>query len=158
MRCAMLFDPKHEEHLGRLETRLRCAQAITPDLMSDAVAQACTRLAAHGPTARTKVNRLIECGGWVDATLALVELELPHWKLRRVICEDGEWHCCLSKQPRLPFGLDDVSEASHEDLAGAILIALLRVRRAAAASTASLTAVPQVRSVPGYPVCCDNFA
>jgi hypothetical protein len=45
----MLFDPKHEEHLGRLEARLRGAQAITPDLMSDAIAQACTRFAAHGP-------------------------------------------------------------------------------------------------------------
>jgi hypothetical protein len=154
----MLFDPKHEEHLGKLEARLRGAQAITPDLRSDAIAQACTRFAAQGSTVRAKVNRLIECGGWVDATLAVVELQLPRWKLRRAIWEDGEWHCCLSKQPGLPLGLDEVSEASHEDLALAILIALLRVRRAADASAASSTAVSDVRPMPGYAVCCDNFA
>jgi hypothetical protein len=49
-------------------------------------------------------------------------------------------------------------EASHEDLPLAILIALLRARRAAAASAASLTAVPQVRAAPGEAVCSDNFA
>jgi hypothetical protein len=151
----MLFDPKHREHLGRLEKRLRCAQAITPELIADVIAQACTRFAAHGPTAKAKVNRLIECGAWVDATLALIELELPQWKLRRVIYEDGEWLCSLSKQPSLPLSLDGASEASHEDLALAMLIAFLQARPAAAAS---LAAVPQVRPMPGCAVCCDNFA
>ena len=151
----MLFDPKHEEHLCRLEERLRRANALAPDLMSDVIAQACTRFAAHGATAKAKVNRLVECGALVDATLALVELELPQWKLRRVIYEDGEWHCSLSKQPWLPRGLDEVSEASHEDLALAILIAFLQARRAAAAG---VTAVPQVRPARGDGVCCDNFA
>ena len=153
-RCVMLFDPKHEEHVGRLEDGLRHANALAPDLMSDVIAQACTRFAAHGATAKAKVNRLIECGAWVDATLALVQIELPQWKLRRVIYEDGEWLCSLSKQPRLPLGLDEVSEVSHEDLALAILIAFLQARRAGAAS---LTAV-QVPPAPGYAACCDNFA
>jgi hypothetical protein len=80
---------------------------------------------------------------------------MPQWKLRRVIYEDGEWLCSLSKQPRLPLSLDEVAEASHEDLALAILIAFLQARRA---GVASLTVVPQVRAMPGHAVCCDNFA
>jgi hypothetical protein len=151
----MLFDPKHREHLSALEDQLRRAQAITPELLADVIAQACTRFAAHGTTAKAKVNRLIECGAWVDAALALIELEVPQWKLRRVIYEDGEWLCSLSKQPRLPLSLDEVAEARHQDLALAILIAFLQARRA---GVANLTVVPQVRAMPGHAVCCDNFA
>jgi hypothetical protein len=154
----MLFDPKHDEHLGRLEEQLRCALAITPQLMSDVIAEACTRFPAHSRTVKAKVSRLIESGAWTDATLALVELELPQWKLRRIIYEDGEWLCSLSKQPQLPPGLDEVAEASHEILPLAILIALLQARRSVAASATSLTTVPQIRPVPGYAACCDNFA
>ena len=154
----MLFDPKHEERLGRLEEQLRRAQAITPELMSDVIAEACVRFAAHGAAAKARVNRLIESGAWTDATLALVELELPQWKLRRLVYEDGEWLCSLSRQPQLPLGLDELAEASHEILPLAILIALVQARRAAAASTTGVTAVPQVRPVAGYAVCCDNFA
>jgi hypothetical protein len=151
----MLSDPKHREHLSALEEQLRRAQAITPELLAGVIAQACTRFAVHGPTAKAKVNRLIECGAWVDAALALIELEVPQWKLRRVIYEDGEWLCSLSKQPGLPLSLDEVAEASHEDLALAILIAFLQARRA---GVTSLTVVPQVRAMPSHAVCCDNFA
>ena len=83
------------------------------------------------PQRKLRVNRLIEAGAWTDATLALVELELPQWKLRGIVYEDGEWHCCLSRQPQLPLGLDEVAEASHEILPLAILIAFLQARRAA---------------------------
>jgi hypothetical protein len=88
----------------------------------------------------------------------LVELELPQWKLRRIVHDNGEWHCSLSRQPQLPFGLDDIAEASHEILALAILMTLLEARRAAAVNTAGRAAVPQVRSEPIPALCCDNFA
>jgi hypothetical protein len=153
----MLFDPKHER-LDGLEERLRRVHALAPELMSDVIAQACTRFAAHGAATKTKVDRLVESGAWTDATLALLELELPHWKLRRLIYEDGEWLCSLSKQPRLPLDLDDVAEASHESLPLAILSAFVAARRTTAATTAGATAVPEVRPAMGYAVCCDNFA
>ena len=152
----MLLALKHGERLGGLEQQLRRADAITPDLLSDVIAQACTRFAAHGATAKAKIDRLLESGAWTDATLALLELELPHWKLRRLIYEDGEWLCSLSSQPRLD--LDDVAESSHESLPLAILSAFLAARRATAASAARSTAVPQVPPVEGRAVCCDNFA
>ena len=150
----MLFKPKHD--LTTLEAALRDAQAITAELMADVVTQACVRFAAHRGAAQAKLNRLIEAGAWTDAALALVELELPLWKVRRLVQEDGEWLCTLSKQPQLPLGLDEVSEATHEVLPLAILIALLQAR--CAPSEDAVTSVPVVRPSTGDAVNCDNFA
>ena len=154
----MLLALKHGERLGGLEQQLRCADAFTPDLLSDVIAQACTRFAAHGATAKAKIDRLLESGAWTDATLALLELELPHWKLRRLIYEDGEWLCSLSNQPKLPLDLDDVAESSHESLPLAILSAFLAARRVAAANATRVTGVLQTHYTPSHAVCCDNFA
>ena len=138
--------------------RLRRAHALTPDLMSDVIANACTRFAAHGPAPNARVNQLIEAGAWTDATLAMVEVELPYWKLRRLVHEDGEWLCSLSKQPNLPVALDDTADASHQVLPLAILGALLEARRQTEAMRETGSqAVPQVRPTSGYAVCCDNF-
>ena len=41
----MLFDPKHEQYLGSLEAELRRARALTPELMSDVIAEGCARFA-----------------------------------------------------------------------------------------------------------------
>ena len=151
----MLFDPKHD--LNRLEARLRGAQKITADLISDVISQACVRFPAHATLAKARVNRLIQSGAWTDATLALLELELPQWKVRRLVQDGGEWLCTLSKHLELPLGLDEAVEATHEVLALAILTALLQAR-STAASTTRATAVPQVRPSSGYAVCCDNFS
>jgi hypothetical protein len=153
----MSFDSTCNERLARLEQEFRRARTATPELMSTLITQACLRFAAHGAAAKAAVNRLIESGAWTDAALALVELELPQWKFRRIVRENGEWHCSLSRQPQLPFGLDDIAEASHENLALAILIAFLEVRCAAAVNAAGRTAVPQVRSEPISALCCDNL-
>jgi hypothetical protein len=61
-----------------------------------------SRKPVPSPLTRPRVNQLIEAGAWADATLAMVELELPYWNLRRLVHEDGEWLCSLSKQPNLP--------------------------------------------------------
>jgi hypothetical protein len=157
LRCVMLFNPNHDDRLARLEGKLHRAEAITSELMSDVLAVACVRFGALGAATKAKVNRLIEVGAWTDATLALLELELPQWKLRRLVDDDGEWLCSLSKQPGLPLGYDEVAEASHEILPVAVLIALLQARRAAAATTNDMNTVPQIRPASGYVMCCDNF-
>ena len=153
----MLLDRKHQEHLGRLAGQLRCAQAVTADLMAQVIAQACRRFAACGPAARTRVGQLIESGAWTDAALALVELELPKWKIRRLVHEDDEWFCSLSRHPWLPLGLDELAVANHESLPLAVLLAFLQARCAAAETAGSSTTVPHVRPASGYAVCCDNF-
>jgi hypothetical protein len=154
----MLFDPKYDLPLGRLEAQLRSARAPTTGLLSDVIAEACDSLPECETAAKPRINRLIAAGAWTDAALALVQLELPQWSLRRIVYEDGEWHCCLSRQPQLPLGFDEVAEASHEILSLAILVAFLEARRHAAASATAVTTVPHIGPTPDLAVCCDNFA
>lgn len=154
----MLFHPNHQDRLGQLEERLRRARAVTPDLFSDVIAQACVRFSRHRDTPNARVNHLIEAGAYTDAALALIELELPHWKLRRLVHDDGEWICSLSRQPWLPVDLDEVAEAAHEILPLAVLTTFLQALGAAAADEPRTASVPQVRPGSGYAVCCDNFA
>lgn len=156
----MLSNPKYEGRLDRLTEQLRLAPALTPDLISNVIADACTRLPVLNKAGKaTRIDQLIEAGAWSDAALALIELELPEWKLRRLVYEDGEWFCSLSKQPNLPVVFDDTADACHEVLPLAILSAFLEARRTiSAVRETSSPAVPQVRPTSGYAVCCDNFA
>jgi hypothetical protein len=142
---------KHRDAAG-LDDRLR---AMTTKLMSDVIGDTWRR-----PTAKTaRIERLIGTGAWTDAALALIELELPQWQVRRIIYDEGEWHCALSRQRELPDWLDQSVEAHHQDLALAMLGVFLAARRHAAPS--SRTSVPRVQRETDpvcMPVCCDNFA
>jgi hypothetical protein len=151
----MLFDPKHDERLAELEEQLRCTNAVTSGLMSEVMAIACVRFGALGAATKVRVKWLIEAGAWTDATIALLELELPQWKLRRLVKEDGKWLCSLSKHVGIPLAYDEVAEAGHESLPLAILIALLQAKRWP--GTSGIATVPPVRRVPTNAACCDNF-
>jgi hypothetical protein len=86
------------------------AEGLTPDLISEVIATACSRLPLLNKTGEAaRLDQFVESGTWSDAALLIVELELPAWKLRRLICESGEWHCSLSKQAYLPVELDDTA-------------------------------------------------
>ena len=156
----MSLNTKVEDRLDRLTEQLRLAPALTCDLISTVMAEACTRLLVLRSAGKAvRIDRLIEAGAWNDAALTLIELELPAWKLRRLICEDGQWFCSLSKQPNLPVELDETADARHEVSALAILSAFVEARRmtSAARGIRSQT-VPQIRSKSGRAICCDNFA
>ena len=156
----MLFNPKHQDHLERLADQLRVAPALTSDLITDVIANACTRipvLSKAGKTAR--LNQLIAASAWNDAALALIELELPAWKLRRLVYDEGEWLCSLSQDPRLPLALDDIADARHEVLPLALLSAFVEARRRMSEMReGSSPMVPRRSPATGYAVCCDNFA
>jgi hypothetical protein len=159
----MLFDLQSERQESQserryeaLETELARAHAPTPELLAQVRAQACPRLAARRNAARSRLDRLVEAGAWTEAALALVEFELPQWQPRRLVCEDGEWHCCLSKQPFVPIDLDEAAEGTHEVLAIAILIAFLEARRVSAASPGSATMM-RISPAEGQTVDCDNY-
>jgi hypothetical protein len=147
----MLFDPKHGQYLGTLEVELRRARGLTPELVSEVMAQACGCFAPHEDAATRGIGRLIEAGACVDAVLALIALALPQWKLRRVLYEDGEWHCSLSRQPQLPIELDEVAEGSHEALALAVLIAFLNARRDPPGRARGATGGRQSTAAPATP-------
>ena len=159
----MFCGPDPRGRLVELHDELRRAQAVTPDLMAKVVAGACTRLTLPSCAAKAaKIDRLIDLEAWTEAALAVVELELPQWRLRRLVCEEGAWLCSLSKQWNLPAWLDDSAEARHESLPLAILGALIEARRCGEPSSVRVTSsVPQCpveSSAPAEIVCCDNFA
>ena len=81
------------------------------------------------PATAARIDELIEARAWNDAALTLVELELPAWKQRRLIYEDGKWHCSLSRHPNLPVALDDTATAKSRSAAVGILAAFVEANR-----------------------------
>jgi hypothetical protein len=153
--------PLLSEHRGPVELsdRLRAAHAVTAALMSDILSEACRRFPSAGQSEKTaRIERLISSEAWTDAALALIDLELPLWQVRRIAYDEGEWYCALSRERELPDWLDRSIEGRHADLALAILSAFVDALRIAAPS--SRPSVPTVSpdANPLYePVCCDNF-
>jgi hypothetical protein len=145
---------------GELDDRLRRAHAVSPDLIANVIGAVCRRYPPLRPTETSaRIERLIGSGAWTDAALALIDLELPQWQVRRIAYDEGEWHCALSRQRELPDWLDSSIEARHEDLSLAILSAFVDARRAAAPrSRTSVPHVPYDSGLPCMPLCCDNFA
>ena len=135
------------------------ADTVTADIMSDVIGQACRRLPSLGRSEKSvRLERLLQSGAWTDAALALIELELPLWQIRRIAYDEGEWHCALSRQRELSDWLDSAIEARHADLALAMLSALAEARRVS--TSVSRTSVPAVRQAAGAlyePVLCDNL-
>jgi hypothetical protein len=154
---ALLSEHSEPRELG---DRLRDADVLTKDLLSEIIGQTCRRFPSMGQSEKTaRLERLIESGAWTDATLALIDLELPQWQIRRIAYDEGEWYCALSRERELPDWLDRSIEARHPDLALAILSTFIDAQ--ALSAPQSRPSVPSVsREVnPLYePVCCDNFS
>jgi hypothetical protein len=155
----MAFAADHAVLFDRLDEELRQAPAPVQGLFAKIVAGACTRIPVLSQSRRTdRIDRLIAAGAWTDAAFALIELELPDWRPRRLAYEDGEWHCALSRQPNLPAVCDDTADASHELMPLAILRAFLHARHMAEIAPQAISAVPQIQTGAGNIICCDNFA
>src|SRR5262245_46704991 len=101
--------------------RLRGAASFTAEFLSDIVPGPGRRLPSGREIGNARIDRLIASQAWIDAALALVELELPQWRVRRLAYDGGEWFCSLSCQRELPDWLDQPVEAHHAELARAIL-------------------------------------
>lgn len=153
----MAFGCDHAVLLERLEDAVRRAPHATAGLFSKIVAGGCSRIPVVSKSA-IGIGRLVELGAWTDAALALIDFELPGWKLRRLACESGEWFCSLSRQANLPATLDDTADANHESMALAILLAFLEARRRIAVVPQPVASVPAVEPAPAELICCDNFA
>ena len=127
--------------------------------MAEVMAQDCPRLAAmNASQSASRLRGLIIAEAWTDAALALIEIELPHWTVRRIVREEGTWICTLSRQPNLPVELDDVVDVSHEVLPVALLGALLEVRSRALVARVGGASMPRVRPRSANLLCCENFA
>jgi hypothetical protein len=156
---AMPFLSEHR-YPGELNDRLRDADTATAELMSEIVGEACRRFPSMGQSEKTaRIERLLKSEAWTDAALALIDLELPLWQVRRIAYDEGEWYCALSRERELPDWLDQSIEAHHADLALAVLTAFVDAQQLDAPS--SRPSVPSVRRVVKAlyePLCCDNFS
>jgi len=153
---SLLIESQNPAELG---DRLHNAYAVTAEFLSDVIKQTCRRFPSTGRSGKTvRIERLIESGAWTDAALALIDLELPQWQLRRIAYDEGEWHCALSRERELPDWLDQSAEGRHADLALAILSALVEARRISApADRTSVPIVPRTTEAFYEPVLSDNF-
>src|SRR5437660_2975271 len=155
-----MLHPEEHRDPGELVDRLRNAPRANSILIAEIIGTACRRFPSMCQSEKTaRVEQLIRSEAWTDATLALIDLELPLWQVRRIAYDEGEWYCALSRRRELPDWLDQSIETRHADLALAILSAFVEAQRISAPS--SRTSVPAVNRVasPLYePVCSDNFA
>jgi hypothetical protein len=155
----MLLPSEHPDP-RELSDRLRDADGVTAELMSEIIGETCRRFPSLGQTEKTaRIERLIYSNAWTDAALALIDLELPLWQVRRIIYDEGEWYCALSRERELPDWLDRSIEAHHADLALAILSAYVEAQCVSAPSSkTSVPTVPRAVNLLYEPVCTDNFA
>ena len=142
--------------LDRLDCQLQSACSVTVTLFQQMMESAGDRLSVLRRSGKmSHIDKLLEAEAHTDAALALIDLEIPSWKVRRLVYNNGEWLCSLSRRPHIPIEFDDVAEASHSTASLAILRATLEARRTIAAGPIS-----NLSDVPiGWkqPLCCDNF-
>jgi hypothetical protein len=154
-----MLDIREFHDLGELAGRLRDAGEVNAALMAKVTGTACRRYPSIGQGEKTaRIEQLIRSEAWTDAALALIDLELPLWQVRRLAYDEGEWHCALSRERELPDWLDRSIETRHADLSLAILSAFVEAQRIS--QPESRTSVPAVNrtALDFYePVCSDNF-
>src|SRR5437764_6237306 len=152
-----MLHPDDHRDPSELVDRLRNAPEANATLMAEIVDIACRRFTSSEKSAR--VEQLIRSGAWTDAALALIDLELPLWQVRRIAYDEGEWYCALSRQRELPDWLDQSIETRHADLSLAILSAFFEAQRISTPSSrTSVPAVNRVASPLSDPVSSDNLA
>jgi hypothetical protein len=146
--------------LGEFCERLRGTIAANADLMSEVIGTACRRYPSLGQSEKTvRLDELIRSSAWTDAALALIDLELPLWQVRRIAYDEGEWYCALSRERELPDWLDQSIEARHQDLSLAILSAFVEVQRISQKqSRPSVPAVTRTGLDFYEPLSVDNFS
>src|SRR5258707_15211546 len=123
---------KHRDP-AELDERLRDTHAVTSELMQKIIGETCRRFPSVGQSKKSeRIERLIQTGAWTDAALALIDLELPLWQVRRIAYDEGEWYCALSRERELPDWLDRSVEAHHAGLPLAIFAPVVDAQRVGA--------------------------
>ena len=154
----MNLKAKHQAPLDALGIALHSAQEPTLDLLAEIISGACSRIPRYAKAeAFDRLIHFAKVGAWTEATLALIELELPLWRVRRLAYENGEWLCSLSYQPNLPIAFDDCAEATHEVLSLAMLCAFVEACRSRDAMQESVSSVPHIQPWPEHIMCCENY-
>lgn len=113
---------------------------------------------ATSPGGSDIIRRLIAAGAWTDATLALIDIRLPQWRLRRLAFDAGEWHCSLSRQRDMPDWIDQSIDGHNARLPLAIMEACeAAARENETSGKTSVPPSPVTRLDDCEPMNCDNF-
>jgi hypothetical protein len=152
----MFLHPLRCEQLATLAEQVSTADEATSKLLSEIVLLTARRLSVPSEAANAaNLGQLIEADALTESAFALINLELPQWKLRRITYDEGEWHCALSRERELPEWLDQAIEARRTSLTLAILSAYIEtIRRIEASRGPRRPSVPQRQYEP---LCCENF-
>jgi hypothetical protein len=156
---AMLSASVNHRDYSVLSELIHDAPVATNGLLREIIGTTCRRFASPGQNASAaRIERLLSADALAEATLTLIDLELPQWHLRRVIYDGGEWYCALSRERELPDWLDQPVEAHHHDLALAILAAFVEAQ--AVTAPLSRPSVPASRREANvfFAQMCDNLA
>jgi hypothetical protein len=147
-----------------LRDGLAHAAVVTPQLISAVLEKAGLGLSTcREATDVHRLRSLIEAKAWTDVALAVIEKALPRWRLTRLVFDDGEWFCSISKNWQLPHWLDgDMVEARHEimplAILGAIVEALETSRIAEQRRLVTMPICGRNAHSSAHVICCDNFA
>jgi hypothetical protein len=155
--AAMRLETKRLAALDSLDG-LRSAQEPSLALLQKIISAACTPmpLLAKAKTVE-RLFKFAKVGAWTEAALALIELELPLWTVRRLAYENRKWLCSLSRQPNVPMTFDDCAEATHEVLPLAILSAFVEASRRRHEMHECVSTVPQIQPWSEQIICCENY-
>jgi hypothetical protein len=139
--------------------RIHDVAKATTALFRETIAATCRRFPSIGQRAKTaRIERLLGADALVEAALALIDLELPQWQVRRIAYDGGEWYCALSRERELPDWLDQSVDGHHQDLALAILAALVEAEAVSAPqSQPSVPASHRAGNALYAPIGCDDF-
>jgi hypothetical protein len=152
----MGLEAKHQAALDAVGNVLQNAHEPTLDLLAKIIS--CTRISQQAKTETfDRLMHFSKIGAWTDAAFALIALELPLWRVRRLAYENGEWLCSLSRQPNLPMAFDDCAEGSHEILPMAMLCAFVEACRSRRAIQESISTVPHIQPCSQQIICCENY-
>jgi hypothetical protein len=160
----MLFHPDYAERLRRISERINAADAVTNDLISELIGAISDRHGAgkHGAEKhdqwREDIKTFVQIGAWTDAAIIFMKMELPRWKLRRLVYDEGEWHCAISHQRDLPEWLDATIETHHNDLSIALLKSIVEAIRQDMSQDAPTLNIWTKPIDQRNLICCDNFA
>jgi hypothetical protein len=139
-----------------LDCQLQSAHAVTVALLRDVMGSAGERLSTLQRMGKTAhIERFLKAGACTEAALALLDLEMPNWKIRRLVFEGGEWLCSLSRRSSMPIQFDEMAEARHAVLSLAVLRALVEARQLRGAGPVSTSEHVALGSTVRF--CCDNF-
>ncbi|MEH2509399.1 hypothetical protein V1291_000753 [Nitrobacteraceae bacterium AZCC 1564] len=155
----MLYHSSRTKRLSAIANRLCDANSLTDDLITAIATESYRDDENARENIPAQLQKLISAGAWTDAGLALIANKLPKWRLRRLVYDEGQWHCALSFQPDLPEWLDDAIETHHCDLSLAILSAVVEALRQLPETSKAIRkpTVPRVRMARDETVLCDNF-